>query len=234
MNAGHVMGGTLWKVSREADDVVFCGDLNHKFERHLSASHVEAVLRPSLAVADCLNFDVRHAPRADRDVALLSFIFIFCVLEVFAVFSKFLLFSNFYSDLQFIYFVTPPIQESVMKCLNAGGDVLLPTDAGGRCLELLLVLHTHWRLNGLVEAFSLAFLSHTAKHTLEYANSMLEWMSEKCQKEFDRTKRSPFDFEFLRICTRLGDLDYVPRPRVVLATNPFMENGFSQVAKFFI
>ncbi|MES1923100.1 cleavage and polyadenylation specificity factor subunit 2 [Bonamia ostreae] len=157
INAGNVLGGTIWRISRESDEVVYAVDFNHKIERHLDRSHIETIFRPSLLITDCLNFDLQHQPRSKRDAELIK---------------------------------------SVMACLVGGGDVLLPVDAAGRSLELLLLLHSHWKINALVGRFSLVFLAHTARHSIDFANSMLEWTNGRCQKEFDASKRSPFDFEF--------------------------------------
>lgn len=188
VNAGNVLGGTIWKISKESDDIYYCVDFNHKVERHLAGSHIEIISRPSMLIADCINFDKRHNIRIERDADLIK---------------------------------------SVTSCLLKGGECLIPVDSAGRCLEILLVLHSHWKLNNLVKRFSLVFLSHTAKHTIDFANTFVEWTSESCQKNFNKNKRKPFDFEFLRICTKMSDLDFIPKPRVILATNPYLENGFS-------
>lgn len=31
--AGHTLGGTVWKISKETDEIIYCVDFNHKKER---------------------------------------------------------------------------------------------------------------------------------------------------------------------------------------------------------
>jgi Cft2 family RNA processing exonuclease len=34
--AGHTLGGAVWKVHKEAEDVVYAVDYNHRKEKHLN------------------------------------------------------------------------------------------------------------------------------------------------------------------------------------------------------
>uniref|UniRef100_A0A6A7G3W9 Cleavage and polyadenylation specificity factor subunit 2 n=2 Tax=Hirondellea gigas TaxID=1518452 RepID=A0A6A7G3W9_9CRUS len=188
-SAGHLLGGTVWRISKETEEIVYAVDFNHKRERHLDGATLEALRRPAVLIGDCLNVRNTHPLRTKRDEQLLT---------------------------------------DLITCLRNNGSVLMPTDTAGRCLELLQILHTHWTTNKLAGTYSLVFLSNTSKPTIDFANSMIEWMSDKTQKFFDETGSHPFAFENLRICSNRSDLDSLPKPQVVLATNPYMEGDFAQ------
>lgn len=70
------------------------------------------------------------------------------------------------------------------------GNVLLPVDAAGRLLELVLLLEDHWDKQKLT--YPLVLLSPMAYNVLELASSQLEWMSHHIGQQFERTKRNPF------------------------------------------
>eukprot|EP01083_Nonionella_stella_P022254 61559_1 len=187
--AGNMIGGTIWKITKETEEIVYAVGYNHKRERHLNGAVLETFQRPTVLITDSFNVLTSHPLRRQRDVKLI---------------------------------------ERVMKCLQGGGNVLIPGDTAGRTLELLLILHAHWTKNKLAAQYSLVFLSHTSKHTVDFANSMIEWMSDNCQKMFDEMRSHPFSFENLRICTSRSDLDALPKPMVVFATNMYMEGDFAQ------
>jgi cleavage and polyadenylation specificity factor subunit 2 len=66
----------------------------------------------------------------------------------------------------------------VSSALLRGGDVLVPSDAAGRCLELLSLLEAQWRGQPLLHAYPIVFLAHQAFNTIEFAKSQLEWLSD--------------------------------------------------------
>ncbi len=68
--------------------------------------------------------------------------------------------------------------ESIMATLKGGGNVLLPADTAGRVLELLLMLHSYWEYNSFGKtAYPLVFLANESYYTVDFARSMIEWMS---------------------------------------------------------
>ena len=70
------------------------------------------------------------------------------------------------------------------------GHVLLPVDAAGRLLELVLLLEEHWDKQKLM--YPLVLLTPMAYNVLELASSQLEWMSHHVGQMFERTKHNPF------------------------------------------
>ncbi|KAK4320479.1 hypothetical protein Pmani_008645 [Petrolisthes manimaculis] len=113
-------------------------------------------------------------------------------------------------------------------CRN-GGNVLIATDTGGRVLEITHMLEQMWstRESGL-SAYSLCILSNTGYHVIHFAKQMIEWMSEKLTKAFDTLRTNPFSFKHLKFCHNLTDLSRLPSPKVVLASFPDLECGYSR------
>ena len=63
--------------------------------------------------------------------------------------------------------------EHVAAALQRGGDVLMPTDVSGRCLELLLVLDSHWRAHRELCGCPIVLLHAQARSTLAFARSQV-------------------------------------------------------------
>lgn len=53
-------------------------------------------------------------------------------------------------------------------------------------------------------------------------------MSEKLMRSFEGLRSNPCQFKHLRLCHSLMELNKVPSPKVVLASTPDMESGFSR------
>jgi cleavage and polyadenylation specificity factor subunit 2 len=68
--AGHMIGGTIWQIKREADVIVYAVDYNHKKERHLSPTILETLSKPTLLITDSLNAQNNQLSRRDRDALL--------------------------------------------------------------------------------------------------------------------------------------------------------------------
>ena len=49
-----LLGGAVWKVHKEAEDVGYTVDYNHRKEKHLNGTALEALNRPSLLITDAL------------------------------------------------------------------------------------------------------------------------------------------------------------------------------------
>lgn len=62
--------GTLWKISKETEDIIYAVDLNHKKERHLNGAVIETFNRPGLLITDA--YTALRPPsnaRADKDLS---------------------------------------------------------------------------------------------------------------------------------------------------------------------
>ena len=53
--AGHMLGGALWKVHKDTDDVVYAVNFNHRREKHLNGTVLESIKRPAVLITDASN-----------------------------------------------------------------------------------------------------------------------------------------------------------------------------------
>eukprot|EP00210_Caulerpa_lentillifera_P007784 g7428.t1 len=116
---------------------------------------------------------------------------------------------------------------SITQTLRGGGKVLIPTDAAGRVLELVLTLEEYWLKNKL--NFPLILLGTVAYSTVNFASCQLEWMHSSISSTFEKDRDNPFDFRCFRFCNNLDDLKKIDDgPIVVLASSPLLETGFAK------
>lgn len=117
----------------------------------------------------------------------------------------------------------------ILQTLRGGGNVLVSVDTAGRVLELAHMLDQLWQNkdSGLL-AYSLALLNNVSYNVVEFAKSQIEWMSEKLMRTFEGRRNNPFAFKHLKLCHSMAEVNKVPSPKVVLASNPDMESGFAR------
>lgn len=53
--AGHLLGGTVWKITKDGEDVIYAVDLNHRKERHLNGTVLATFVRPAVLITDAYN-----------------------------------------------------------------------------------------------------------------------------------------------------------------------------------
>ncbi|XP_046401848.1 probable cleavage and polyadenylation specificity factor subunit 2 [Ischnura elegans] len=121
------------------------------------------------------------------------------------------------------------LMTNILQTLRNNGNVLLAVDTAGRVLELAHMLDQLWRNkdSGLL-AYSLALLNNVSYNVVEFAKSQIEWMSDKLMRTFEGARNNPFQFRHLQLCHSIAELGRVPSPKVVLASMPDMECGFSR------
>eukprot|EP00899_Mesostigma_viride_P011881 jgi/Mesvir1/20694/Mv14896-RA.1 len=120
------------------------------------------------------------------------------------------------------------LMAKVTSTLRQGGSVLLPIDATGRVLELILILEQHWASNQM-SRYPLMVLSSVAYNAVEFAKSSLEWMSAAATKAFEQTRDNPFALKHCRVGHSREELDALPAgPKVVLASLASMDVGFAR------
>lgn len=118
---------------------------------------------------------------------------------------------------------------NILTTLRNGGNVLIAVDTAGRVLELGHMLDQLWRnQDSGLSAYSLALLNNFSYNVMEFAKSHVEWMSDKIMKSFEGQRSNPFQFRHLTLCHKLQDLSRIPDPKVVLASQPDLESGFSR------
>lgn len=71
--------------------------------------------------------------------------------------------------------------------------MLVPVDAAGRLLEIVLLLERYWDKAKL--RFPLVLLSPVAFNVLEFAKSQLAWMSDSVGRSFEHTRNNPFSLK---------------------------------------
>ncbi|KAH6564734.1 hypothetical protein BASA82_000876 [Batrachochytrium salamandrivorans] len=75
-SAGHTIGGTIWKIKKDTEEIVYAVDYNHRKERHLNGTvllNTDALIRPTLLITDSLNILTPDpTPRKQRDAALIE------------------------------------------------------------------------------------------------------------------------------------------------------------------
>ncbi|GAB6020668.1 cleavage and polyadenylation specificity factor subunit 2 [Chamberlinius hualienensis] len=121
------------------------------------------------------------------------------------------------------------LMTNILQTLRNGGNVLVAVDTAGRVLELAHMVDQLWRnQDSGLQAYSLALINTVSYNVVEFAKSQVEWMSDKIMRSFEGARNNPFHFKHLQLCHRLSDLASVPEPKVVLASVPDMECGFSR------
>jgi len=68
--AGHTLGGAVWKIGKDAEDVVYAVDYNVRKERHLNGTAFDAIHRPALLITDACNVGREVPNKATRDAQL--------------------------------------------------------------------------------------------------------------------------------------------------------------------
>lgn len=69
---GHMIGGTVWKITKETEEILYAVDYNHKKERHLNPTVLETLNRPTLLITDAFNGLSTQSSRRSRDMDLLD------------------------------------------------------------------------------------------------------------------------------------------------------------------
>ncbi|KAI0390496.1 beta-lactamase-like protein [Xylariaceae sp. FL0594] len=234
-NSGHTLGGTIWHIQHGLESIVYAVDWNQGRENVYAgaawlggaggggAEVIEQLRKPTALVCSSRGGEKPSLSggRAKRDEQLL---------------------------------------EKIRSCVARGGTVLIPTDSSARVLELAYLLEHAWRSDsssgdGKLRAAKLYLAGRNAHSVMRYARSMLEWMDDSIVREFeavadgsrkpnggsDGTKpgkeSGPFDFRFLRLLDRKGQVDKVilrgsdgetPPGKVIIASDASLEWGFSK------
>ncbi|KAL3313093.1 hypothetical protein Ciccas_008309 [Cichlidogyrus casuarinus] len=121
------------------------------------------------------------------------------------------------------------LKSTIAQTLKNGGNVLIPVDTAGRCLEIAHFLETCWHSQdaGLMP-YGLAMLSNVSFNVVDFSKTMIEWMSDKMMKTFEDQRVNPFAFRHMQLCHTLDQLDLVPEPKVVLASLDHLQFGFAR------
>ena len=207
-NAGHSLGGTIWHIQHGMESIVYAVDWSQLRENVFSGAAwlrgsggtevIEQLRKPTALVC---------SSRGGQRTALAG--------------------GRVKRDKLLI--------EMIRSCVEKGGTVLIPTDTSARALELAYVLEHAWRTESSgtgnfskLKSTKLYLASRSARDTMRYASSMLEWMDDTVVREFEseaadvgqqqhrrgnskqanvqrsaqkpgKRSQGPFDFQFLKM-----------------------------------
>uniref|UniRef100_K3WHC0 Cleavage and polyadenylation specificity factor subunit 2 n=1 Tax=Globisporangium ultimum (strain ATCC 200006 / CBS 805.95 / DAOM BR144) TaxID=431595 RepID=K3WHC0_GLOUD len=65
--AGHLIGGSLWRIEKETDDIIYAVDYNHRSEHVLQKTILDSFTRPTLLITDSMNIHSEQPKLKDRD-----------------------------------------------------------------------------------------------------------------------------------------------------------------------
>lgn len=197
--AGHMAGGTVWVIETGGEVIVYGPCTNHMKERHLRGGQLSDVpVRPALLVAGP-GYQGRSAAAGKGPGPIIT---------------------------------RSSRDASLMSCLrdvvSRGGNVMLPVDASGRLLELLLVLEKLMQDNkGFV--YDVVLLSCVADSVVRATAGLVEWMSDELQREFNSSTNNPLLCKRVTRCHNLADVARLSeQPKVVLVTGLSLEHGLSR------
>ena len=230
--SGHVVGGTYWVLKQLSDDteIILAPMYHHAKERHLAGS----TLHKFGVNADAL-LTMPGGPRG-----LLGKLYQPPPKDYVAQQN-----NNNNNHHEMIKYkkgnkpiLSSPVGnrseaeliESIMAALRRDGNVLLPVDASGRVLELLLLLDRHWEKQRLGGAYNLCWVGPMSLNTIEFARSQLEWMAAPLGAQFDSQRGHPYGLKSIKICSSVGELENViersgGNPTCVLASGASMDHG---------
>ena len=121
------------------------------------------------------------------------------------------------------------VTESVLSTLRRDGNVLMPVDAAGRVLELVLLMNRYWERQRLTGTYNLVWFAPMVYNTMDYAKSQLEWMASQLGTEFDSMGTGhPYQLRAVHVCTSMRQLEQVlgnQNPSCVMASGLSLEGG---------
>ncbi len=97
--------------------------------------------------------------------------------------------------------------ETILSTLRRGGNVLLPVDASGRVLELVLLLNQHWEKHRLSSAYNLCWVGNMVHNTIDFVKSQLEWMAKPLGQQFDTGRGHPFTLKNIQMFSNVNELE---------------------------
>ncbi|XP_062000163.1 cleavage and polyadenylation specificity factor subunit 2 isoform X1 [Rosa rugosa] len=65
--AGHLLGGTVWKITKDGEDVIYAVDFNHRKEKHLNGINQSSFVRPAVLITDAYNALNNQPYRRQKD-----------------------------------------------------------------------------------------------------------------------------------------------------------------------
>lgn len=233
--AGHLLGGTLWKISKDTEDVLYAVDFNHKKERHLNGTVLEQFNRPSLLITDAYTA-ARTGPSAkERDLAdsvmkvlrndgnvLLPIDTAGRVLELVLHLEQVRTFGS--ERRTGLCIVCVPNRIFLLNS-RVGLSLANRSPPATEAFEGTRHPRQLWGAHKL-NAYHLVLYNNVAFNTVEFAKSHLEWMNDAITNTFDTHRTNAFTTRFLNICHSREQLAALgPAPKLVMASMGSLEVG---------
>jgi cleavage and polyadenylation specificity factor subunit 2 len=71
--AGHMLGGSIWRITKDGEDVIYAVDYNHRKERHLNGTVLQSFVRPAVLITDAYHaLYTNQTARQQRDKEFLG------------------------------------------------------------------------------------------------------------------------------------------------------------------
>ena len=126
------------------------------------------------------------------------------------------------------------MMDMIKSTLRSDGSVLIPVDANGRVLELLLALEAAFTSESALTIYPVVFLSPLGDVVLDQVKTRMEWMNKSILTEFENSVNftaHPFLFKHVEVMSSLADFNEAysyRKPKVVLATCASLDYGDSR------
>src|SRR5271170_686300 len=197
-SSGHTIGGTIWNLRKDQENVVVMVGWNHAKERIVRGMLDVKTLR-LLDRASCVITDVRGSSIPQVPTRK--------VREQFLIGNQ---------------CPTPPFPliytdnaDSISTALDSGQSVLIPSLPPTRTLDLLLLLDNAFTTTPSLQKFPIFYLAHTSLKAVTATKTMLEWLSNDMSLQ-----DKPLDFKYIKIVTQYHDLTLgPPGARLVIVDN---------------
>ncbi|CAL4993750.1 unnamed protein product [Urochloa decumbens] len=212
--AGHSLGGTVWKITKDGEDIVYAVDFNHRKERHLKATVLGSVVRPAVLITDAYNALNNQCYKKTQDED-----FIDSLVNVLVSNGSVLLPVDTAGRVLELLLILDKVKSPTFIL---GGYSCYFNNVLPFCLDML----QYWSERDLV--YPIYFLTNVSTSTIDYVKSLLEWMSDEIRKSFEENRENAFFLKKVTLIINKEELDKLgDAPKVVLASMASLEVGFS-------
>ena len=213
--AGHVVGGAFFVLQRVQDEtvVVVTATYNVAKELHLDSSTL-----------------LQHASTPDVLVTRPGGPSMRALQALYSPSSSSGNKKNTQQAPPLVSQVQRQLVEHILSVLRRDGNTLLPVDASGRSLELILLLSQHWEKHRLSGTYNLVWLGPMVGNTIEFGRSQLEWMNVRLGKQLEQSGSAlnPFALKGVTVCSSAAELDRISQngnPSCVVASGLSLDHG---------
>lgn len=208
--SGRTIGGSIWLINYGSTDIVYAMDINLKKEIVLDGVNLDQLpVSPALLITDIGGGISWGSVGGGMTAGINS--------STSSTKKK--------KEVNSLAASVTALISMIMETVRGDGHVILPCETGGRAIELLQQLGSHWSAKNL-GMYHLVFLSPMVHNVMEFCQSQLEWMSDSLSRSFYNGKPNPFDLPLLKVCTSVREMEKLySGPKVVIATDSSLNCG---------